>query len=384
MDGMTLPAASADGPKIALVTDWFAPRRGGIEAQLLGLGQALKREGAEVTVITSLPGPAMVEGIDVVRMDCPLLPGAQVAVPWRLKARLTDVLRSGDFDIVHAHPSIVAPVCLAGVQAARALGLPSLVTFHSSMASLPRALAAANRAFRWTAGNVTLSAVSRTIAGQIACIDPTREPIVLPNGFDDSFWQAGPHVMPAAPGKPFAVATAMRLQATKRPRALLRVFVQARDLAASDNVGLHLTIAGDGSHATRMKREASRLGLDDCVTFAGWLDRTRMRALYARSQAFFLPSTKEAFGIAGLEARACGLPVIARSGTGMTEYLKDGEDGFLADSDDAMARALAQIAVQREDWSRLAGPRPSLSRFGWNRIASRHMEIYRSMLALGV
>lgn len=362
------------------MTDWFAPRRGGIESQLLGLAQALDRAGAVTEVITCLPGPANVEGVAVTRLDWPLVPGAKVAMPFGLERRLRAVLLAGNHDVVHVHPSVVAPFCLAGARAARALSLPLLVTFHSSMVTLPRTLHLAERMFGWTSGKVVLSGVSHAIARQIACIDPHMVPLVLPNGFDDGFWMSERDRQPPSPGEPFRIAAAMRLEATKRPLALVSAFAQARQIAG--NAGgpdLHLTIAGEGSHAGRLRRAVAGMGLAGHVDLVGWLNRDSLRGLYQRSHAFLSASTKEAFGIAGLEARASGLPVVARAGTGMSDYLDDGQDGFLAGSDTELAQGLARLALQPDLLERMSGPRPALARFGWDAVAARHLEIYEGL-----
>ncbi len=57
------------------------------------------------------------------------------------------------------------------------------------------------------------------------------------------------------------------------------------------------------------------------------------------------PATLESFGLAALEARAAGLAIVARDNTGVTEFVQDGIDGLLADSDDEMSRHLAQLCL---------------------------------------
>jgi glycosyltransferase involved in cell wall biosynthesis len=89
-----------------------------------------------------------------------------------------------------------------------------------------------------------------------------------------------------------------------------------------------------------------------------------------------MPSRHESFGIAALEARAAGLPVIGRSGTGLAEFIRDGEDGFLCDSDAAMAEAVLALAEDPDLWRRMAGPRPALARYDWPAVAARHLTVY--------
>ena len=59
---------------------------------------------------------------------------------------------------------------------------------------------------------------------------------------------------------------------------------------------------------------------------------------------FVAPSLQESFGIAALEARAAGLPVVAMRSGGVGEFVRDGVEGLLCDDDDDMSRALARLA----------------------------------------
>ena len=69
------------------------------------------------------------------------------------------------------------------------------------------------------------------------------------------------------------------------------------------------------------------------VELPGRLDAAELRDLYARADVYAAPAVLEAFGIATLEARTAGLPVVARAGTGVEEFVADGVEGLLASSD---------------------------------------------------
>jgi glycosyltransferase involved in cell wall biosynthesis len=84
------------------------------------------------------------------------------------------------------------------------------------------------------------------------------------------------------------------------------------------------------------------------VTLAGRVDRDELKAIYARSDLFVAPAFLESFGIAALEARCAGLPVLAMRGTGITEFVADRREGLLADGDAAMAAALVEISKDAE------------------------------------
>src|SRR5687768_7930394 len=99
--------------RIALICDWYAPRRGGIEAHLLELAARLTAAGHEVVVITGTPGTDSVDGIPVHRLQSTRLPIAGIVVDAALAGEIEEALRARAVDLVHAHVSIVAPVALA-------------------------------------------------------------------------------------------------------------------------------------------------------------------------------------------------------------------------------------------------------------------------------
>src|SRR6185503_14723133 len=99
----------------------------------------------------------------------------------------------------------------------------------------------------------------------------------------------------------------------------------------------HLHIVGDG--AARASVEAAFERLDDRVTFAGACAAPDVsRALYD-SDVFVWPAIDEAFGMAFLEAQACGLPVIGAASAGVASVVLNGRTGLLVPPGDAVAFA---------------------------------------------
>jgi len=93
-----------------------------------------------------------------------------------------------------------------------------------------------------------------------------------------------------------------------------------------------------------MERYLRRHGMTDWVHLPGRLSRPQIKDLFAHSDVFVAPAILESFGIAALEARCAGLPVVARAEGGIGEFISDGREGFLVDSDSAMAAAIAALA----------------------------------------
>ena len=356
MSAMLNPAV-----KVALVSDWFAPRRGGIESHILGLGRALSQAGVTVAALTAQP-QAEAQGFPVTALPVAHLPLVDLALPFGLLAAMERALSRLSPDVVHVHASLVAPACIAGVIAARRLGLPVVLTVHSDLAALQPALRAMGFWLRPRLAGVVLSAVSARIADQLAPLSRGHDVLCLPNGFDAGFWGESAHPQP--PGDAFRMVSAMRLERKKRPHVLPRLQSQ---VASATGRPVTLAVAGEGPW---------RRVLGPGVEAPGWLTPGAMRALYAGAHAFVLPSRHESFGIAALEARAAGLPVIARAGTGVGAFITHGIDGFLCESDAAMAQALVRLARDGALWARMAGPRPELARFDWPQVASAHLAVY--------
>jgi glycosyltransferase involved in cell wall biosynthesis len=177
------------------------------------------------------------------------------------------------------------------------------------------------------------------------------------------------------------LVSAMRLARRKRPFALLQALARALEIAGPAGEGVTLTIAGAGPLREALERRAGRLGIGDRVVFAGWLDRPGLRALYRRSDLFLMPSVKESFCIAALEARATGLPVIGMACTGMTDFIRDGENGEMAADDADMAARLAALLSDRGRLAALAADRGGLDRFAWKGLTQEHIAFYGRVAA---
>ena len=118
-------------------------------------------------------------------------------------------------------------------------------------------------------------------------------------------------------------------------------------------------ILGDGSQRAECERLSARLGLQDRVTFAGFVPQARIAAYYRDASLAVMSSLwPEPFGATGLEAMRCGLPVVAFDAGGISEWLLDGVNGFLVPWMDRTAFA-ARVST-------LLGDKPLARRLGEN------------------
>jgi len=107
-----------------------------------------------------------------------------------------------------------------------------------------------------------------------------------------------------------------------------------------------MVIVGFGPQRGPLQKQAFDLGVSESVLFVNFPVRGE---LYAAADIFVQPSIDEPWGLAPLEAMACGVPVVASRAGGMKESVIDGETGYLVPSMDPLAYAKAMAVLLRDD-----------------------------------
>jgi N-acetyl-alpha-D-glucosaminyl L-malate synthase BshA len=162
----------------------------------------------------------------------------------------------------------------------------------------------------------------------------------------------------------------------KRVKDVVRVF--ARIQRAMPAV---LVMVGDGPERVDAENEARELGVAQDVRFLGRLDS--VASLLQASDLFVLPSQTESFGLAALEAMACGAPVVATRAGGLPEVVDDGVSGILepAGSVEAMARRAVELL---RDPARHAAMREAAvvkaGEFSADRVVPMYETLYQEVL----
>ena len=328
------------------MSDCYLPRLGGIEHQVHELAVRQREAGHDVVVVTSAAG----DGSDEKDKVQVLRPRARLgASPTRMHYEWTPlgcraVLRGG-FDVVHIHASSFSPLAFVTAGRCSSAGIPVAVTVHSLWAGATPLFQAADRIAKWGRWNVAWSAVSSPAAEPLRRILGPRTPVtILPNGVDPPSWSISE--VPRSPAR-VVVATVGRLAVRKRPGPLLRMLREARARLPED-IRIEAVLVGEGPLRRSLERYVDTTGIGDWVSLRGSATHSQLRNLFADVDFYVAPATLESFGIAALEARCAGLPVVAHRGSGVSEFIIDGVDGLLSHGDAEMVDSIVKLAGSGE------------------------------------
>lgn len=319
--------------------DTANPLAGGAEQHLFALFSRMAARGHRVRLVCSgwegAAPHATIDGIEVTRVS------TRYGFALRGRAAVRAALRAARPDAVVEDINKV-PLYLPSLTDAPFLALIPHLFGTTAFAEAPWPVAAAV----W-ASELPLARVYRR-AGWHAISESTRDDLVARGvpaerirvvhpGVDAKYFTPSPNV-PRTPAPSFLYVG--RLQRYKGVETAIRALGQAHR-SRSD---LRLDIAGTGPHRPALERLVGELGLQDAVTFHGYVSEDAKRSMLRATWANVLPSAKEGWGITIMEAAACGTPSLASDVPGLRDSVVRDVTGFLVphgDSDALAARFLA-------------------------------------------
>jgi starch synthase len=381
--------------KIGVLTrEWPDQVYGGAGVHVEHLVRALRGEGADVDV-HSFGGTQ--DGARAHAPD-PRLAAANSALQV-LSTDLSIAAATGGCDVVHSHTWYAD---LGGHLSALLHGIPHVVTTHSLEPHRPwkaEQLGGGYAVSSWAEKTAVLGAdaviavsegMARDVLASYPDLDPERVQVVY-NGIDAEVYAPveATDVLErygVDPGQPYAVFVG-RITRQKGLAHLLR--------AAHSVPGQLVLCAGAPdtpeiaaeTDALVAELQASRPGV---VLISAMLPKADVVQLLSHATVFVCPSVYEPLGIVNLEAMACGTAVVASDVGGIPEVVVDGVTGTLVHYDEsdprgfeaALAAALT-AALADPDGSAArgrAGRERAVAAFGWDAIARRTLEVYRSVL----
>ena len=268
-----------------------------------------------------------------------------------LANRVVQVAREFNLAIVHAHYAVphatVALLAKQVLESSRADLVPKIVTtLHGTDITLVGSDASYSEIVAYSIEQSDgVTAVSASLAAATHSeLGVRRDVMVIPNFIDCGLYRRREDLRLRrrfADDDTKLVIHVSNFRPVKRIDAVVRVFAE---VAAS--VPARLLLVGDGPELNTAHRLGRELGVFDRIHALG--AQEAVIPLLSAADVFLLPSAQESFGLAALEAMACGVPVVASNVGGLPEVIEDGVSGFLHPLDDIEGMAASAIALLRD------------------------------------
>jgi D-inositol-3-phosphate glycosyltransferase len=418
MSAMSDPRAAEPRARIAAISLHTSPLdqpgtgdSGGMNVYIRSVADRLADRGVAVDVLTRCAGRGVPEAeqvdpltrvIQVNAGPCAPVPKGDLTrfLPRFEAGILARAEAEGPYDLVHAHYWLSGRV---GLAAAERWGVPLVVSFHTLGAVKNRALAGgeAPEPRRRLAGErEAIRLADRIMAPtpaeaahlvELYGAAPSRIRIVPP-GVDGDVFAPRPkeeaRLRLGLDGRRVVLFVG-RLQPLKGPDVAIRTAAEAfrREPDRTGDVALVVIGGPSGakgpSYVEGLRRLADAEGIGERVVFLDPRPHEELPWVYSAADALLMPSRSESFGLAALEAQACGVPVVAASVGGLRYVVEDGVSGFLVgghDPRDHAGRLLAVLGDQELAANLARGARARASRFTWETTTEGLMEAYSELL----
>lgn len=371
--------------KIAIVVPYFTPYVRGNE---YGLADGLAKLGQDVTVITST-GKAPREKMLKSNYR------ADQSMPFKVRylKTLIDIgelpltpsifreIRRGGYDVLLLQEDY-QPICHMATLAAKMARMPTVLSTERTYfpAGFKRLVL---RSFDLTFNAFTRRNATVYTAHCKAAKSFVEENLRVPAdrvrvvhvGVDAGLFKPTEGKTPLTEGK-FKILTVARLH----PYKGLDTLIRAMEIVMKKAPCAVLYIMGRGPQADELKKLAADLGVSDVVRFVeAPVPNYEMPSVYSSADMYVQPSVVEPYGIAVLEAMACGRPAVCSDIGGMRDTVADGKTGFLVPPSDpvVLAEKILQMAADREKTASMgkAARARVETEFDWPVIAGQYLEI---------
>lgn len=364
--------------KIALISDWYFPKVGGIEYSMHALAKTLTMHGHKVNVITrsypDVPEYSIRDGVTVIRIKGRPLPGQHRFLTPNAYKELYGLLKKENYEIVNCH-GLDSPIGMSALLASRKLGIPVVVTNHSLVGHTLYSPAL------YFAGKVLLRNADAIIAVSSAVENDskimTKKPIYrIFNGVDSEDGIAKVSFPYDTEGK-LIIATVARMTKKKGVQNI----VGLAPALLEKHKNLLFVMIGEGPLRRSLEKRVEETGLSRNFYFTGEISRGEVLGYLDKADIFVLPSIDEAFGISILEAISKKVPVVAMNHSGVSDIIKNGVNGCLADNLTEFSshlQTLIENPALRTSFAQEAII--GLSNYDWNNIYEQTYRVYTKVI----
>lgn len=339
------------------------PVYGGSGVVATELGKALAERGHRVHFIAyQMPfrlGPHITQNIffhEVSVNTYPLFEYPPYALS--LTSTMVDVAKYEQLDVLHVHyavPHATSALLARQILAGEGIDIPIVTTLHGTDITIvgrdPSFAPVVDYSINQSDGVTSVSDYLRRETLSSCKIRSEIE--VIPNFIEtDRFRpQNKSHFKQAlCPNGEKVLVHVSNFRPVKHATDVVKVFANLRE----ESLAVKLLLVGDGPDRAAAERLARDLGVYEDVRFLGKQDP--VEEILAIADVFIMPSGSESFGLAALEAMACGVPVVATNIGGLPELVIDGEVGFLCELGDidAFTSATRRLLTDDDLHTRLA------------------------------
>ncbi|MBO0779717.1 MAG: glycosyltransferase [Ktedonobacteraceae bacterium] len=329
--------------RIMIVTDQYPPMVGGVPTVTYGLANDFANRGHQVWVVAPSYGPRDVRRIEgKVRIyrysSFEWFTYEALRIPFLPVIPMRNLIKKSDPDIIHIH----SPVVLGNIAQLLAGGLrkPVVATNHYLPINMAPRLARSESLQGKSFNSITYSYLVYFCNRCEYVTAPTRTALnllyehglrapanAISNGIDLKKFTPGPrneqilqrYKLPL--DRPIALHV-NRLYEEKRNDVLL-------DAVPKMQSNAHIALSGTGPAEADLRAQVERLGIQDRVSFLGFVNDADLLELRRSVDTFVIPSEADLQSLATMEAMACGLPVIAANAYALPELCHHEENGLL-------------------------------------------------------
>lgn len=267
-----------------------------------------------------------------------------------LASKMVDVVKYEKLDLLHVHyaiPHASAAYMAKQILASQGIHIPVITTLHGTDITLVGKDASYEPVVTFSINQSDgVTAVSADLAQETYdTFRISRHIEVIPNFIDLSRFRKQPKEhfkMAICPNGEKLLVHTSNFRKVKRIEDVIGMFAIVRK-----QTGAKLLLVGDGPERQRMENLCREYDLCDDVRFLGKLDA--VEELLSVCDVFIMPSEKESFGLAALEAMACEVPVISSNTGGLPELVIQGKTGFMSNVGDLEDMAKNALFILQED-----------------------------------
>jgi L-malate glycosyltransferase len=301
-----------------------------------------------------------------------------------LASKMVEVAQYEKLDLLHVHYAIphASSAYLAKQMLKDKLDLKIVTTLHGTDITLvglePSFLPLVKFSIEESDG---VTAVSRFLKEKtITNYDIDADIEVIPNFVDTDLYkpaEACSFREHLAPKNEKILVHTSNFRQVKRVPDTLRILAKVRE-----EIPTKLVLIGDGPDRSECERLCRQLSLCDHVKFLGKQDG--LVEILNASDIFLIPSQSESFGLAALEAMACGLPVISSSVGGLPELVRHNETGFIAEIGDVdrMAKYTIDLLTNERKYNLFSenARERAVTMFDKSKVIPQYEEYYKKFL----